>query len=114
MKKRERTSIEVPSAPRGSKNCFSLKVAARPDGTTISIPVILIKGLKAGPTCLLDACHHGDEYKAALAIAELGMLLDPRDAKGTFVGVPVLNVPAFEGMNRITPLLLEESQRARI
>lgn len=45
-----------------------------------------------------------------MAIAELGMLLDPRDVKGTFVGVPVLNVPAFKGMNRFTHLLLEESQ----
>jgi predicted deacylase len=68
-----------------------------PDGTVNywHIPVIIVNGAESGPVFEVDGCMHGDEQEGAYTVLELAKRLDPKTLKGTFVGVPVLNVPGF-------------------
>ena len=44
---------------------------------------------------------HGDEKEGAYTVLELYRRLDPAELRGTFVGVPVLNVPGFLTFNGV-------------
>ena len=68
-----------------------------PDGTLNywHIPVIIVNGAESGPVFEVDGCMHGDEQEGAYTVLELAKRLDPKTLRGTFVGVPVLNVPGF-------------------
>nr|WP_312575879.1 succinylglutamate desuccinylase/aspartoacylase family protein [Sedimentibacter sp.] len=72
----------------------------KPDGSTFRIPVSIIKGKKEGPTLLVDACTHGDEYEGAEAIINLINTLNDNNFSGTFIGVPALNFEAFSNISR--------------
>jgi len=81
-----------------------LYVGLNPDGSWVSIPVIIVEGKKEGPVLLVDACTHGDEYEGAEAIINIARSLNPKEFKGTFVGVPALNFDAFSFNRRISPI----------
>ena len=89
---------------RGSKTKGFVNVAIKPDGTYVRIPVFVITGEEEGPTILVDACTHGDEYEGAEAIIRVARELQPAQLKGTFVGIPALNLDAFAAVSRISPL----------
>lgn len=72
----------------------------KPDGSMFRIPVSIIEGKKEGPTLLVDACTHGDEYEGAEAIIKLINTLNDNNFSGTFVGVPALNFEAFSNISR--------------
>lgn len=72
----------------------------KPDGSKFRIPVSILKGKKEGPTLLVDACTHGDEYEGAEAIISLINTLDENSFSGTFIGVPALNLEAFANISR--------------
>jgi|LSQX01.2.fsa_nt_gb predicted deacylase len=77
-----------------------IEYGKRPDYTDFLLPVIIVKGTEPGPTLLVDACTHGDEYEGAEAILQLAKELETMDFCGTFVGVPALNIEAFAGISR--------------
>ncbi len=74
------------------------------DRSKFSIPVIIIKGDKEGPTLLVDGCTHGDEYEGCEAILQMAKRLETASFAGTFVGVPALNVDAFANITRSSPI----------
>jgi predicted deacylase len=78
----------------GRRSYLELPVANRPDGTQLSIPVLVVNGVKEGPTLFARGGTHGDEFEAMQAIADVGQWLDPKELKGVFMGVPMANVPA--------------------
>jgi uncharacterized protein len=47
---------------------------------------------------------HGDEYEGPLTVIRLFQELQPADIRGTFVGLTVANVPAFEAATRSSPI----------
>ena len=69
----------------------------------VRVPVAVIEG-SAGPTVLLVAGNHGDEYEGQ-AIA-LGLLhgLAPEAISGRLVILPALNAPAVAAVRRTSPL----------
>jgi len=75
----------------------------RVDGTALGIPVVVVAGKGDGPVLLVDGGIHGDEQEGTLAIAAFAKELDPQKLKGVFIGVPVMNVAAFEAMSRGNP-----------
>ncbi|MGH9336413.1 MAG: succinylglutamate desuccinylase/aspartoacylase family protein, partial [Vicinamibacteria bacterium] len=87
----------------GSRTTGYLAAADRVDGTSVGIPVIVVAGASEGPVLLVDGGIHGDEQEGTLAIAAFARELDPRALAGTFIGVPVMNVAAFEAMSRGNP-----------
>jgi predicted deacylase len=96
-------TLENISVPAGTKKTGYLPVTNRPDGSMVSIPIIIINGKEDGPTLVISACAHGDEHEGTLALINLSRMLNPEKMKGTVIGVPVLNVDAFHGMRRGNP-----------
>lgn len=85
------------SVEPGSRVDTVLPFMHAPDGSELTIPVIIIHGLSSGPVLYLNSGTHGDEPEGTLAILDIAEELDPRALRGTLLAVPVLNVPAFIG-----------------
>ncbi len=90
--------------PPGRKETGWLNVASRPDGGDWRLPFLCVTGAKAGPTLLVIAGVHGDEYEGVEAIPEIFSRIDPRSLRGALLMVPVCNVPAYEAATRSSPL----------
>jgi predicted deacylase len=102
--------VMMPSISVGSIRCEAgqkafgyIGAVHRVDGTTYGIPVMIVAGIADGPVLLVDGGVHGDEQEGPLAIAALARELDPDRLRGVFIGVPVMNVGAFEAMSRGNP-----------
>lgn len=59
----------------------------------IVVPVVVLNGAP-GPTLLLTAGVHGDEYEGQIALRELGQGLDPARLRGRIILLPSANPPA--------------------
>ncbi len=57
-----------------------------------------------GPTVLVMAGNHGDEYPGQIAILKLVRELEPSRVKGRVILIPVLNMPASKAGTRLSPL----------
>jgi predicted deacylase len=103
--------IGTASANPGEKSFGFLKVTTRPDGTDVGINVAIVNGSKTGLVLLVDGLHHGNEYAGYEAILRLAKELDPKELKGTFIGVPVLNLEAFQARARVSPKDAQDMNR---
>jgi hypothetical protein len=97
---KESISIGTASAKAGTKSNGFVKVASRPDGSDVKIPVMIVNGASDGALVLADAGVHGDEYEGMEAVRRTANTLDPKKMKGAFVGIPCLNILAFEAGKR--------------
>lgn len=89
---------------RGKKTCFYIDLAQKVDGSMVRLPCMIVTGEEDGPIMLADCCTHGDEYEGAEGIAAMFNQLDPKTLKGAFVGVPAVNLEAFNIGNRVAPI----------
>ena len=69
----------------------------------IPVPLVTIKN-GDGPTLLLSAGNHGDEYEGQVIIRRLIHELDPADINGRLILLPALNYPAMLANQRVSPL----------
>ncbi len=69
----------------------------------IPIPIAVIRGGE-GPSVLLTAGNHGDEYEGQIALLKLIRALEPADVKGRVIVLPRLNLPAAAAGRRTSPL----------
>lgn len=67
------------------------------------IAAIAVRGAADGPTLLVSAGVHGDEYEGVRAIFETVEALDAGALRGTLLTVPVLNYPAHRAVTRHHP-----------
>lgn len=67
------------------------------------VPVSLIANGE-GPTVLLMAGNHGDEYPGQVAILRLWRELEPEMVQGKLILIPCLNPPAAKAGTRLSPL----------
>lgn len=75
-----------------------------PDGTEISVPLIVANGQHEGPKLLLTAAVHGTEITGSEVIRRLTReLLDLRQLRGTIVALPIVNPLAFHQSMMNTP-----------
>jgi predicted deacylase len=88
----------------GEKKKAYLAVTQTPGGQPLGFPLMVVNGAKDGPILLVDGAVHGDEYESGEAIRAIWRELDPGTLRGAFVGVPVINVPAFEAGRRASPV----------
>lgn len=89
---------------KGEKTKGFIQVGTDTDGSPFQIPVLVAAGQEDGPTFWVHGCIHGEEYGGAASIIRYFQELDTSSLKGTFVGVPVVNLPSFKDRNRISPL----------
>lgn len=88
------------------KQCDWLRIPHSTDVSgygVVPVPVVCIRN-GAGPTALLMAGSHGDEYEGQLALAALARNIDPAAIKGRIIILPALNAPAVEAGRRVSPL----------
>lgn len=90
--------------PPGIKTTGWLEVAPRAGGGMWRLPLLSAKGVAAGPTMVVLAGVHGDEYEGVEAIPQIFGLVDPANLTGTLVMVPVCNLPAYEAGLRSSPV----------
>ena len=69
----------------------------------IAIPMIVIKN-GPGPTVLLTAGNHGDEYEGQLALIKLCREITPEMVRGRLVILPAVNYPAVIAGLRTSPI----------
>jgi predicted deacylase len=69
----------------------------------IPIPVVCIKN-GSGPTVLLNAGNHGDEYEGQVALMKMIRALKPEDVQGRLIFLPVSNFPAAMAGRRTSPI----------
>lgn len=87
--------IDVSKLPRNTKETGWLKVTQRADGGYWQLPFLHVTGPIVGPTLLVLAAVHGDEYEGVEAIPRIFCSLAPSDLCGTLLMVPICNVPAY-------------------
>ncbi len=73
------------------------------DGSVIPVPVAVISS-GAGPTVLLVAGTHGDEYEGQILLHELIRSIDPDRLSGTLIIVPSANYAAVAAGTRVSPV----------
>lgn len=69
----------------------------------IPVPITVIRNGE-GPTVLLSAGVHGDEYEVQIAISELANDLTAQDVRGRLILLPMVNFPAAQAGFRTSPI----------
>lgn len=69
----------------------------------IPVPVVSIKNAD-GPTLLIMAGNHGDEYEGQIAVSNLARKLDHADIRGHLILLPMVNFPAAQAGLRTSPI----------
>jgi predicted deacylase len=69
----------------------------------IPIPMVCIKN-GTGPTALLVAGNHGDEYEGQVALSNLAREIQVHQVSGRLLILPGLNAPAVAAGRRVSPL----------
>lgn len=98
------TEFMLDALTPGTKTKAWLSVAPRTDGNQWRLPVLAVKGTQPGPTLVVLAAVHGDEYEGIEAIPLAFGDVDPAQMAGTLVMVPICNLPAYEAAQRSSPL----------
>src|SRR5260221_6812285 len=118
-------TVGTATASAGQKVMGFLEVPAGVDAAT-SIPVVVIRGAKAGPVLALVSGAHGTEYASIIALEKLIQTLDPAQISGTVVILPLVNIASFEqkvphvnpvdgkSMNRFYPGKQDGTQTERV
>lgn len=73
------------------------------DGSVIPIPMAVISAGE-GPTVLLVAGTHGDEYEGQILLHELARTITPDHVRGTLILVPSANHAAVSAGTRVSPI----------
>jgi predicted deacylase len=93
------------SVEQGSKGNGFLEISRSAAGFPIALPLVVVNGSEKGATLVADAAMHGTETIGTSAISRFYKEADPKKFKGAFIGVPVLNMWAFESENRVPTTL---------
>lgn len=67
------------------------------------IPLAVIRN-GTGPTVILEAGNHGDEYEGPITLGELIRDLDPGAVNGRVIFLPAVNTPAVAAGRRTSPV----------
>jgi uncharacterized protein len=96
--------IGTARAAPGTRAHGAIPVGTRSGGGAIEIPLIVMNGADDGPLLWIDGAIHGDEHEGPISIFRLMQQVNPKELRGALVGVPVLNVGAWESSQRGNPM----------
>jgi predicted deacylase len=99
----------LPDAPRR----FQLTVPAG-GSEPVRLPLMAVRGRRPGPTAVLVAGVHGDEFEGMAALPELVGSLDPGDLRGIVLALPVCNPFAHAAQDRCSPQSVDGANLARV
>jgi predicted deacylase len=105
--------LDSAALPRGRKERIPLLVT--PDlGGALTLHALAATGREPGPTLLVVAGVHGNEYEGMDAIRQVFAALDPVHMRGAFLGIPVANPLAYAARTRATPSDADGLNLARV
>ena len=87
----------------GESRTIEVKFSESYLGSSVTMPIRVIRAKKAGPTLLLTATIHGDELNGMGILRELLYGSPPKLICGSLVCVPVVNVYGLENHTRYLP-----------
>jgi len=90
--------------PRNHKEFLWLDAASRTGGGVWRLPLLYVTGKADGPTLVVIAGVHGDEYEGPEAIPHVFQQVEPETLSGTLLMMPVCNMPAYEAGTRSSPI----------
>jgi len=96
--------FELDQLRRKGKQSTWLEIAGRADGGKWRLPLLTVIGAEAGPTLLVLAGVHGDEFEGIAAIPQVYGAINPNDLRGRLVMAPICNMPAYEAVQRTSPI----------
>jgi len=94
--------FEPHSLPRAVKATRWLTVSS--GASDWHLPFFLASGIAAGPTLVVLAGIHGDEYEGMEAIPEVFRAIDPAQLRGTVLMLSACNMPAYLRITRASPI----------
>ncbi|WP_188194692.1 succinylglutamate desuccinylase/aspartoacylase family protein [Nonomuraea sp. SYSU D8015] len=97
-------TIGTLSCAPGERAQGLIQVGVSTYGVELGIPLIIVNGAQDGPVLCVDAGVHGDEYDGQEAVRRVLAETDPATLRGTLVGIPCMNTPAFEAAARASGL----------
>ncbi len=105
--------ITVAMLPCGCKD--RLKLIVMSDlGEALTLRALVAVGREPGPTLLVVAGVHGNEYEGMAAVQEVFAALDPATMRGAFLAIPVANPLAYAARTRSTPANVDGLNLARV
>jgi predicted deacylase len=84
-------TLPLEQAPAGEISRYWLHIIDNGLAQPVLIPVLIAKGATDGPVLGLTAAIHGNELNGIPVIQQLFQSIDPKEMKGTVVGIPGLN-----------------------
>lgn len=87
----------------GTRAEISLPVGSFLTHEELVLKTVVVHGKSPGPTLLLTACIHGDEYNGAEVIRRVLRTPALKKLKGTLIAVPIVNRPGFVARSRYMP-----------
>ncbi len=75
------------------------------------LPLIVLRGIEAGPKLVTLACQHGDEGYGVLGALDLANELDPAAMKGELWILPCANIHGFTAGKRASPYDCQDMNR---
>ena len=94
--------LECEVAP-GERRRLFLRASESFAGDSVEIPVLAIRGERAGPTVCMTAGVHGDELNGIEIVRQIFEHVGPAQLTGMLVGVPVANLHGFRRGSRYLP-----------
>lgn len=85
-------ALDIESFPRGSKSQIYLELIEDPFGEPLCLPILIARGERPGPVVGITSAVHGDELNGIPVMHRFFSRLDPKQLKGTVVGVVAVNV----------------------
>ena len=90
-------SVGSATAAPGTIAYGEIDVPAASD-SALRMPVVVIRGVRPGPTVAFVSGAHGTEYSSIIALQRLITKIDATKLGGTVIIAPLLNVPSFLSM----------------
>ena len=88
---------------KGTNYSLDLNIATLHTGTSLSVPVLVQRGLEEGPCLLLTAGIHGDEINGVEIVRQMVTKGFHKPNAGTLICMPVINVFGFLNQEREFP-----------
>ncbi len=98
------SELDVTNLERATKSASWLNISQRVEGGWWQLPLLTVTGSEPGPTLVVTAGVHGDEYEGVEAIPRIADQVDPSRLRGTLLMVPVCNMAAYATATRNSPI----------
>ena len=89
--------------PAASSRQLTWAATEQFEGVSVETPVLVAHGAESGPVLCLTAAVHGDELNGIEIVRRVLHDLEPPALSGTVVGVPIVNIQAFQRGSRYLP-----------